>query len=257
MRRPLRLYRWLLRLYPAGFREQYRVAMQQQFRDDYAEVQDSRDLLRLWARAVGDVFRTAPRQFASEIAQDVRFATRLWRRRPLQTLFAVVALALAIGAGVGVFSVVNALLFRSLPFTASERLAQLHMFAPPRGEFHEWRQHSAYLADAAMFDSLDANVEAGGQTVRMRLTETSWNFFSLLGSRPATGRAFLPGEDDPGRGDVALIAHGVWQQRFGSDPRAIGSLVRVNGTPLTIVGIAPPHFDYPPRTEIWTPTTFD
>jgi putative ABC transport system permease protein len=231
--------------------------MRRQFQDDYAEVQDSRDLLRLWIRTIGDIARSAPRQFASEIAQDARYATRLWRRRPLHTLFAVSALALAIGASVGVFSVVSALLLRSLPFSAPERLAQLQMFGPPRNEFHAWRQQSVYLADAAMYDSLDVNVEAAGQTARMRLTETSWNFFSLLGSRPASGRAFVPGEDDAGRGDVVVIAHSAWQRLFGNDPHAIGSIVRVNGTPLTIVGIALPEFDYPARTELWTPTTFD
>jgi putative ABC transport system permease protein len=257
MRRSLRLYRWLLRLYPAGFREQYGAPMGRQFQDDYAEVRDSRDLVRLWTRTVGDIARSAPRQFTSEIAQDARYATRLWRRRPLHTLFAVSALALAIGASAGVFSVISALLLRSLPFSAPERLAQLQMFAPPRSEFHAWRQQSAYLADAAMYDSLDVNVEAGGQTARMRLTETSWNFFSLLGSRAASGRVFLPGEDDPGRGDVAVIAHSTWQRLFGNDPHAIGSIVRVNGIPLTIVGIALPEFDYPARTELWTPTTFD
>jgi predicted permease len=257
MRRSLRLYRWLLRLYPAGFREQYGSPMHRQFQDDYAEVQDSRDLLRLWIRTIGDIARSVPRQFASEIAQDARYATRLWRRRPLHTLFAVSALALAIGASVGVFSVVSALLLRSLPFSAPERLAQLQMFGPPRNEFHAWRQQSVYLADAAMYDSLDVNVEAGGQTARMRLTETSWNFFSLLGSRAASGRIFVPGEDDPGRGDVAVIAHSTWQRLFGDDPRAIGSIVRVNGVPLTIVGIALPEFDYPAKTELWAPTTFD
>jgi putative ABC transport system permease protein len=257
MRRSLRLYRWLLKLYPAGFREQYGGPMTRQFQDDYAEVQGRRDLLRLWAGAVGDVVRSAPVQFASEIAQDARYATRLWRRRPLHTLFALSALALAIGASAGVFSVINALLFRPLPFSAPERLAELHMFSPPRAEFHAWRQQSAYLADAAMYDSLDVNVDAGGQTARMRMTETSSNFFSLLGSRPASGRVFLPGEDDPGRGDVVVIAHSAWRRLFGNDPRAIGSTIRVNGTPLTIVGIAPPEFDYPARTELWAPTTFD
>jgi predicted permease len=231
--------------------------MERQFQDDLAEVHGSRDFLRLWARTLIDIVRSAPGPFASEITQDVRFALRLWRRRPVQTIFAVAALALAIGASAGVFSVVNALLLRPLPFSDADRLAELHMFGPPRSEFHDWRQQSAYLADAATFDSLEVNVEARGQTSRMRLTETSWNFFSLLGNQPASGRAFLPGEDEPGRGDVALIADRVWQRLFGNDQRAIGSIIRVNGTPLTIVGIAPPDFDYPARTQLWTPTTFD
>jgi predicted permease len=92
---------------------------------------------------------------------------------------------------------------------------------------------------------------------RVRVTETSANFFQMLGSQPLVGRAFADGEDVPGRGGVAVISHGLWQQNFAGDRNAVGSPIVLNGTPATIVGVARPGFDYPARTEVWTPTTFD
>src|SRR5215469_9239904 len=101
--------------------------------------------------------------------QDVRYALKRWAVRPWQTGFAVAALAIGIGANTGVFSVVNALLLRSLPFREPDRLALLHEFLPPHDnakQFHEWRQQSKYLADAAVFGEIDANL--GGTNVASR-----------------------------------------------------------------------------------------
>ena len=166
-------------------------------------------------------------------------------------------LAIAIGANTGVFSVLNALLLRSLPFREPDRLATLHMFSPPHAEFHQWRRQSTYLADAAMYLAHEVNVEGSHQTRRLRLAETSWNFFSLLGREPVLGRGFASGEDVAGRDALAVIGHGLWQQLYGGDRGAVGSQIRVNGAVLTIVGVTPPGFDYPNRTDLWSPTTFD
>ena len=201
--------------------------------------------------------RTAPGQLTREIAQDARHALRVWRRRPLQTAFAIAVLAIAIGANTGVFSVLNALLLRSLPFREPDRLATLHMFGPPRNEFHDWRQRSAYLADATTYFAHEVNVEGAHNTRRLRLAETSWNFFSLLGREPMVGRAFTQGEDVPGRNALAVIGYGLWQQLYAGDAAAVGSRIRVNGATLTIVGIAPPAFDYPQKADLWSPTAFD
>ena len=198
-----------------------------------------------------------PVQLAREVGQDSRHALRLWRQRPAHTLFAIAVLAIAIGANTGVFSVLNAVLLRSLPFTEPDRLAALKNFGPPRSGFHDWRRQSAYLEDATTYDSFEVNLEGVHQAARRRLTETSWNFFSVLGRGPALGRGFAPGEDTPGQTGVVVLSQSTWQQLFGGDPRAIGSTVRVNGTPLTVVGIAPAGFDYPDKTDLWAPTTFD
>ena len=253
----LRVYRLLLKLYPASFREDYHAPLQQQFLEELVEVTGPRALVRFWARTLWDFALSMPVQLAREVGQDSRHALRLWRQRPAHTFFAIAVLAIAIGANTGVFSVLNAVLLRSLPFTEPDRLAALKNFGPPRNGFHDWRRQSGYLEDATTYDSFEVNLEGVHQAARRRLTETSWNFFSVLGRGPAVGRGFAPGEDTPGQTGVVVLSHSTWQQLFGADPRAIGSTVRVNGTPLTVVGIAPAGFDYPDKTDLWAPTTFD
>jgi putative ABC transport system permease protein len=260
MRFSLKVYRLLLRLYPAGFRETYGVPLERQFKDEYSDVVGRSGLLRFWRRTLVDVAVSLPAQIAGEIRQDTRHVVRTWRRHPLSAAFAIATLAIAIGANTGVFSVLNALLLRSLPFDEPERLASLRRGSPGfnAAKFHAWREQTSYLEDAACYHSLDVNADDNRQApARLRLTETSWNFFRLLGSRPVLGRAFIAGEDTPGRDAIAVISYGLWQQRFGGDPRALGSTLRVNGTPLTIVGIAPPGFDFPQQTAVWSPSTFD
>ena len=198
--------------------------------------------------------------------QDLKYTLRLWASRPWHAGFAVAALAIGIGANTGVFSVVNALLLRSLPFHEPDRLALLRQFIPPHDsarEFHQWRQQSAYLADTAIFEENDVNL--GGMRVgtRAHVAQTSGNFFSVLGTQPVLGTGFAP-EDDvdgtgwglPGRNAVAVIGYGLWQQFFGGDPKVLGASIRIDGIPLTIVGVAPPGFDFPGKAVLWKPAAF-
>jgi predicted permease len=198
--------------------------------------------------------------------QDFKYTLRLWTNRPWQAGFAIAALAIGIGANTGVFSVVNALLLRSLPFQEPDRLALLHQFIPPHDsakQFHDWRQQSAYLADAALFEENDVNL--GGMRVgsRAHVAQTSWNFFSVLGTQPVLGTGFAADEDVdgtgwglPGRNAVAVISYGLWQQLFGGDPKALGATIRIDGNPLTVVGVAPPGFEYPGKAVLWKPAAF-
>jgi hypothetical protein len=124
----LRLYRWLLRLYPAGFREDYAELLERAFRDELDESTGAAALAILWIRLFADLAISIPSQFVREVTQDARHALRLWARHPWHTGFAILALAIGIGANTGVFSVVNALLLRSLPFRDPERLAYLSSF---------------------------------------------------------------------------------------------------------------------------------
>ncbi len=261
MRLSERLYRWLLRLYPARFREEYGTPLQRQFRDEYRDVTSVSSALRLWFRTLLDLTRSVPVQVAREFSLDARHTLRLWRRRPLHTAFAIAVLTIAIGANTGVFSVLNALLLRSLPFHQPERLAAMWMFLPgglsdPKA-FHDWRRNSHYAADAFNYTSTEVNLEGVSQAARIRLTETSWNFFNVLGTQPWLGRGFAEGEDNPGTESVAVIGYGLWQQFYGGQVGAIGTALKVNGVPLTIVGIAPPGFDYPRGTAVWSSTVFD
>lgn len=198
-------------------------------------------------------------QILREMSQDVRHALRLSARRPWLTCFVIAALAIGIGATTGVFSVVNALLLRSLPFHEPGRLALIHNFIPPHGsarQFHDWRGQSAYLADAALVEEGDVNLGGVREAARAHVAQTSWNFFSTLGTQPVPGRGFMPGEDTPGRDAIAVIGYGVWQQLFGGDPSAVGSTIRIDGKPLTIIGVAPPGFDYPNGAVLWKAASY-
>jgi predicted permease len=261
MRRSERLYRWLLKLYPAGFREEYGTPLQRQFHDEYREVATAGDAIKLWLRTLADLARSLPVQIGREVIQDVRHTLRLWRRRPLHTAFAMAVLTIAIGANTGVFSVLNALLLRSLPFHRPERLAAMRMFLPGGlgnpNAFHDWRKQSNYAADAFNYTSSEVNVDGVSHAARIRLTETSWNFFTAIGAQPWLGRGFTEGEDTPGAEGVAVIGHGLWRQLYGGEHGTIGRTINVNGVPLTIVGIAPPGFDYPQGTAVWSSTVFD
>ncbi len=205
-------------------------------------------------------------QLAREVFQDLKYALRLWASRPWHAGLAIAALAIGIGANTGVFSVVDALLLRSLPFHEPDRLALLHQFIPPHDsakEFHEWGRQSAYLADTALFEENDVNLGGAGVASRAHVAQTSWNFFSVLGTQPVLGRGFAP-EDEvdgtgwglPGRNAVAVIGYGLWQQLFGGDARALGTTIRIDGTPLTVVGVAPPGFDYPGKSVLWKPAAY-
>src|SRR5580693_5427409 len=212
----------------------------------------------------------------STVFQDLKYTLRHWASRPWHTAFAIAALAIGIGANTGVFSVVNALLLRSLPFREPDRLALHHELIPPHDsakQFHDWRQHSAYLADAALVEEFDANFGSAnlgsfeqGKTrvgTRAHVAQTSWNFFSVLGTQPVLGTGFASEEDVdgtgwglPGPNAVAVIGDGLWQQLFAGDPKVLGSTIRLDGNLLTIVGVAPPGFDYPGKAVLWKPAAF-
>jgi len=236
--------------------------MQEGGRDKMSEIPRHSPLTiaGLWIRRSAGSAVTIPLRMSRQITQDFRYSLRLWARRPLHTGFAILALAIGIGANTGVFSVVNALLLRSLPFHDPSRLASLGSFFPPHGsakDFHEWRQQqSSYLADAALVEETDLNLWGGRAAERAHVSQASWNFFSTLGIQPALGRGFLPGEDTPGRNAIAVVSFGLWQEYFAGDQRVLGSTIRINDVPLTIVGVAPRGFDYPNGSVLWKAAAF-
>lgn len=258
---PSRVYGWLLKLYPAGFREEYREPMEQQFRDDYREADEAGKRIRVWARAVADLTRSIPREVFHELRVDVGHSIRIYRKRPLATALAVIALATAIGASTGVFSVLNALLLRSLPFANPSELVECVLpgvsALSGRARFTEWSQQSAYLQNAATFSTGNRNLTAGRDGLRIKVTEASANFFQILGVNPIAGRTFANGEDKPGENAVAVISYGLWQQLFAADPSIAARTLYIDGAPFTVIGVAPPRFDYPDKTNVWTPTVFD
>ena len=256
-----RLYRLLLKLYPARFREEFGAPLERQFADEYRDAETAAGRAWLWLRSLADLAVTIPAELLREIGQDLRYAARVYRKRTLSTILALSALTLAIGATTGVFSVVNALLIRSLPFRQPGRLVQI--LNPPvsplqgRSEFMRWPASGAYLNDVAGYFPTQVNLGLTNQAERVEIAEVSANFFALLGCQPAFGRTFAPDEDLPGRDGVAVIGHAFWQQFFGGDPRVLGATIYLNGAPATVIGVASATLDFPGKTAVWTPTLFD
>src|SRR5271165_6143279 len=202
----MKLYRLLLRLFPARFREEYEAPMEHLFSDEYRDATGVWSRTRLWSRAIGDVIVSAPQQRLSELTLDLSHAARIYRKHLFSTMLALTAMALAIGASTGVFSVLSAVLLRSLPFADPEELTRLWL--PPvsalsgRAAFSDWYRHSAYLANAAAISPSEMNLTGEREAFRVKVAETSSNFFRLLGTNSVIGRTFAPDEDIPGHNEV-------------------------------------------------------
>jgi putative ABC transport system permease protein len=194
---------------------------------------------------------------------DLGYALRSLRSRPLLVLVAVAVLALGIGASTAVFSVVDAVLLRPLPFAAPDRLLMVWMGLPEQNQpyiavsysFVEMlRKRSRSLAAvAAMPETNSGFTLAGAEPARVNGRLVTGNFFEVLGARPLLGRTFTEPEDRVGAPRVVVISHGLWQRRFGGDPGVVGRSVVVGDTPMTVIGVMPREFRYPPGAELWTP----
>ena len=255
----VKLYRLLLKLYPAAFHQDYGAAMEREFRDELAESRGAHRMPVLWFRLLRDLAMSIPVQLASELRQDATHTLRLWAKSPWLTGFAILALAIGIGANTGVFSVVNAVVLRSLPFRDPGHLVSIHTYHVPHGsakQFHDWRTQSTYLADAALFEQTDANLGDSDTMERAHISQTSWNFFSVLGAHTIVGRTFRDGEDNAGQNAIAVLGYGLWKQLFAGDRSVLGHELAVNGHRLTIIGVMPPGFDYPGHTVLWKAAEF-
>jgi len=180
--------------------------------------------------------------------QDLRYGLRMLLKNPGFTMAAVLTLALGIGANTAIFSVVRAVVFRPLPFRDPWRLmlvidhnlsAGFPKFSSSLANVLDWKAQGRSFEDLAVFAEGNVNLAGRGEPERLSALRVSSNLLPLLGVQPVLGRGFLPGEDQPGAGRVALISHGLWQRRFGSDPSIVGQSVQLDGRSATIVGVLP------------------
>lgn len=202
------------------------------------------------------------------LGRDLTYAARTLRRRPGFTAVIVLTLALGIGATTAVFSVVNAVLLRPLPFPEDDRLAVVLMRAqifeadelppsPPeyvayRDQLRSWDGLAAYQVRGVTAARADAEPE------RLTVAAATWSLFPVLGREPLLGRPFTAEEDRPGSDRVAVLSHAYWQTRFGADPRVIGRTLQLDGVDRTIVGVMPADFRFPrPDVLVWLPMAFD
>ncbi len=198
-----------------------------------------------------------------QLIQDVRYAFRILRKSPGFTVTAVLSLALGIGANTAIFTVVNAVLLRPLPFPQPDRLVQLWETKPSKSYFRnvvnpfnflDWRERTHSFEGMAAVTGLNTNLTGLGDPVALQGMQVSPNFFSVLGISPALGRSFLPDEGRPGHEHVAVLSFALWQSRFGGDPAVVGRKIIVDGEPSTVIGVMPRGFRLPKYTpDIWTP----
>ena len=283
------LFRALLRLYPAAFRRTYAEDMQRLFLERLQEQRGPVRRLAFWTRTAANVIATGiAERWAGRCAvrsgtrdaegglmfgwlQDARYAVRLLRRQRSFSMFVILTLAIGIGANSAVFSVVNGVLLKPLPFEGSDRLVAIWgRFDPESGfdfpqfvlsnpEYMDYRDHSRALSEMAAFATRSITIgTSGGDPERVPSAAVTSSFFPLLRIQPALGRAFTAEEDRPSGAAVAVVSHGFWQTRFGADPSVIGRVVAMNGVPTQVIGVMPPTFAYPrPDTQIWTPLRID
>ena len=192
--------------------------------------------------------------------KDVQFAARMLWKNGGVTAVAVVALALGVGANTAVFSVVNAVLLKPLPYKDPDRLVRLseHSEQIPGmsvsyPNFLDWREQQTVFERMAAMQPASYNLSGEGEAERLQGRNVSPEFFPVLGVEPALGRAFTEEENVPGRGRVAVISHGLWQRRFGGDPRILGRALTLNGEPHTVVGVMPPNFIFGRPTDVFVP----
>ena len=199
--------------------------------------------------------------------EDLRYGWRMMLKHKGFTAVAVLALALGIGANTAIFSVVNAVLLRPLPYTDPDRLVYALRTQPPimrgpisRPDFLEWQGEQKVFQEIAAYYGAVYNLTGVDEAERVGGARVTESFFALFGLAPAQGRFFLPAdngvgaeEEGGGAGHVAVIGYGLWQRRFGADPKLIGKTVTLNGDSYIVVGVAPPNFAFPGRTELWTP----
>jgi putative ABC transport system permease protein len=201
-------------------------------------------------------------RFLETLFQDLRYGVRTLLKNPWFTLIAVITLALGIGANTAIFSLTSAIVLRPFDLPDLDRLVWVYETAPQQdnffsgmspADFADLRRQQKVFAGLAAFRSSNSNLTGVGEPERVRNSEVTAEFFRMLGVEAALGRAFLPDEEQAGRGQVAVLGYGLWQRRFGADPKIVGATISLDEKAYTVIGVMPERFDFPKPVELWTP----
>jgi predicted permease len=266
----VRFFRRLVRvLFPEDFRVDYESEMTRTFGAQHRETRGGGAKVRLWSETLAGFARTAPREHLAQLRQDVAYALRMMRRSPGFTVIAILTLSTAIGANTAVFSVVNAVLLRPLPYTNGDSVVAVRNlldgvrdfgFSTP--ELLDARDRLRSL-EAGGFSKVTMNLTGRGDPERLLGTDVTANLFNILGVRPVLGRSFRAEEELPGNGDVVILTHDLWTRLFNSSPDAVGRSLTLDGRPYTVVGVLPRSFVSPDefgsleRSAFIVPLTMD
>jgi putative ABC transport system permease protein len=201
----------------------------------------------------------------SNLVHDIRYAVRLFLKRPGFAAVAILTLALGIGATTAIFTVVNAVLLSPLPFRDAERLAEIRIvsqqgesFPLPDADFLEWRAQNRTADAVAVYDVNPATITGDFAAERIGAAGVTDRFFDVLGARPIAGRVFQEGDDNPGAPKGVVLSHAFWSRRFQADPAAVGRVVTIDGVAHTIIGVLPAAFRFPSdEIDVWRTLTMN
>ena len=195
--------------------------------------------------------------FFETLFQDLRYALRVLRKSPAFALISALTLALGIGANTAIFSLVDNILLRPLPFPQPQNLVSV-TGTYPKGAFVALREQVQSLDVAAYGEGHEFNLNRHGDPLRLTATLVSAEFFNVLGVRPFLGAGFNPGDDKAGQNNFVILSHSLWQQQFGSDPSIIGRSIEIEGVGRQVVGVMPADFHFPSsKTQVWIPLNND
>ena len=203
-------------------------------------------------------------RFMDNLRQDLGYSFRGLRRNPGFSFVVVLTLALGIGANTAIFSVVQGVLLRPLPYTAPDRVVTLNQAAPKAGQpflgfsvldFTDFRERNRTFSALAEYHSMWFILLGRAEPERVQTGVVSDNFFDLLGVKPLLGRTFLPGEDKLGAAPVLVLSYEYWQRSFGGDPEVVGRVFEMNNRPHTVVGVLPPLPAYPNADQVYMPAS--
>jgi len=205
----------------------------------------------------------------TKLTQDFRYGLRVLRKNPGFALVAILVLGLGIGANTAIFSVVNTVLLRPLPFEDPARIVHVWHVPPPKSfpgmtrfsvstaNYIDWRKQNDVFEDMAMYTGSSMNLTGGDKAESLLAANVEPTFFSVLGAKPLLGRTFLPGEELVGQNHKVVLTHAFWQSRFGGDRSIVGKQITLDDEPYTVIGVMGPRFMYPMWEEkIWTPLTW-
>jgi putative ABC transport system permease protein len=265
--RATRIYRALLRLLPFDFRSDYGPEMETVFQEQHQEAgrrEGTTGVLRLWWETSVGIFRTAPGEHLAMFRQDAGFALRMMRKSPGFTLAAILTLGLGIGANSAIFSVVNAVLLKPLPYEHGDRLVTLHQQAPQAGmlnqpfsvaEMNDYRAQNHTLDGLVEYHNMNFILLGRSEPERVETGVVSWNYFDVFGVKPLFGRSFRLEDEQAGAPAVLILSYEYWIRSFGGDPTVVNKTFTMNDRPHTVVGILPPVPQYPDENDVYMPTT--
>jgi putative ABC transport system permease protein len=224
---------------------------------------DSKNKLELMWHSAGaflDALWLQPKRWEDEMWQDLRYGARTLWKQPGFTLIAVLTLMLGIGATTAIFSVVNAVLLKPLPYDEAERLVLLMEHAETFGEesvaylnFVDWRAQQSVFESLGVYNGGSYTLTGRGEAMQLNGAQATAEVLTALRIKPALGRLFTSDDDKLGATPVVVLSHGLWQERFGGDPNILNRTVTLSDRSYTVIGVLPPDFFFPRRFDLWLP----